>query len=86
MLASMGTITVRGLGADELAALKQAAEQEGISMNRLALRRLSHQRAPAVPAGPSDLSCLAGTWSQEEAESFQEAIGPMDQVDPDLWR
>jgi hypothetical protein len=86
MLASMGTITVRGLGADELAALKQAAEQEGISMNRLALRRLSHQQAPAVPAGPSDLEALAGTWSQEEAESFQEAIGPMDQVDPDLWR
>jgi hypothetical protein len=55
-------------------------------MNRLALRRLSHQRAPAVPAGPSDLACLAGTWSQEEAESFQEAIGSMDQVDPDLWR
>jgi hypothetical protein len=86
MQALMGTITVRGLGADELAALKQAAEQEGISMNRLALRRLSNQRAPAVPACPSALEALAGTWSQEEAESFEEAIGPMEQVDPDLWR
>jgi hypothetical protein len=36
----MATITVRGLGDDDLAALKQAAEREGISMNRLALRRL----------------------------------------------
>ena len=33
----MATITVRGLGGDDLAALKQAAEREGISMNRLAL-------------------------------------------------
>ncbi|MEB3351923.1 MAG: hypothetical protein VKM01_06330 [Cyanobacteriota bacterium] len=35
--ASTGAITVRGLGGDDLAALKQAAEREGISMNRLAL-------------------------------------------------
>ena len=85
MLASMGTITVRGLGAEELAALKLAAEREGISMNRLALRRLVDPQPPAGIAGPSALDELAGTWSQQEADSFQAAIAPLEQLDPDLW-
>jgi hypothetical protein len=51
LLASRATITVRGLGADELAALKRAAEREGISMNRLALRRLVDQ-SPAAAIAP----------------------------------
>jgi hypothetical protein len=81
----MGTITVRGLGADELAVLKQAAEREGISMNRLSLRRLVDQRAAEAIGDPSALDALAGTWSQQEANSFQAAIAPLEQVDPDLW-
>lgn len=84
-LALMATITVRGLGGDDLAALKQAAEREGISMNRLALRRLVDQPPAAAIAGPSMLDALAGTWSQQEAECFQAAIAPLGQVDPDLW-
>lgn len=29
---------------------------------------------------------LAGTWSEEEAREFAQAIAPFEQVDPDLWR
>ena len=83
-LASMATIAMRGLGADDLAALRQAAEREGISMNRLALRRLVDQPPAAAMAGPSVLEALAGIWSQQEAESFQAAIAPLEQADPDL--
>jgi len=81
----MATITVRGLGAEELAALKRAAEREGISMNRLALRRLVDQPPSAVIADSSDLDALAGTWTQQEADGFQAAIAPLQQVDSDLW-
>jgi hypothetical protein len=81
----MATITVRGLGGDDLAALKQAAEREGISMNRLALRRLVDQPQAAAVADSSALDALAGTWSQQEADCFQAAIAPLGQVDPDLW-
>ncbi|MFM9103521.1 MAG: hypothetical protein ACKOPS_20185 [Cyanobium sp.] len=81
----MATITVRGLGADDLAALKQEAEREGISMNRLALRRLVDQPPAAAMAAPSALDSLAGTWSEQEAEGFQEAMAPLGQVDPGLW-
>ena len=81
----MATITVRGLGADDLAALKQEAEHQGISLNRLALRRLQDQPPAAAMAGPSALDDLAGTWSEQEADTFQAAIAPLEQVDPDLW-
>jgi hypothetical protein len=81
----MATITVRGLGVDDLAALKQAAEREGISMNRLALRRLVDQPPGAARVAPSALDSLAGTWSEQEADGFQAAIAPLGQVDPDLW-
>jgi hypothetical protein len=36
-------------------------------------------------AAPSALDALAGTWSQQDAESFQAAIAPLGKVDPDLW-
>ena len=81
---TMTTITVRGLGPDDLAALKQQAECEGISMNRLALRRLVNKPHPESSA-PSELEALAGTWSPEEADRFERAIAPLEQVEPDLW-
>jgi hypothetical protein len=80
----MATLTVRGLGADDLAALKQEAARQGISMNRLALRRLQDQPPAAEMAAPSELNALAGTWSQQEADTFQAAIAPLDQVDAEL--
>jgi len=58
---------------------------QGISMNRLALRRLQDQPPAAAMAGPSALDDLAGTWSEQEADTFQAAIAPLEQVDPDLW-
>lgn len=78
-------ITVRGLGADDLAALKHQAEREGISMNRLALRRLVDKPQPEASGAPSELEALAGTWNQEEAERFEAAIAPLEQVEPGLW-
>ena len=81
----MTTITVRGLGPDDLAALKRQAEREGISMNRLALRRLVDKQQPESSGAPSELEALAGTWSQEEAERFEAAIAPLEQVEPGLW-
>ena len=78
-------IAERGLIPDDLAALKQQAEREGISMNRLALRRLVDKPQPESSGAPSELEALAGTWSQEEADRFEAAIAPLEQVEPDLW-
>jgi hypothetical protein len=81
----MGSISVRGLSEQQLAALKAEASRRGISMNRLALHRLSHPEGAANPDSSEALEALAGTWSQAEADAFTAAIAPLEQVDPDLW-
>jgi len=81
----MGSISVRGMSEKQLAALKEEASRQGISMNRLVLRRLTHGEEVANPAASIELAGLAGTWSEEEAEAFTTAIAPLEQIDPELW-
>jgi Arc/MetJ family transcription regulator len=78
-------IAERGLGPDDLAALKRQAEREGISKNRLVLRRLVDKPQPESSGAPSELEALSGTWSQEEADHFQMAIAPLERVEPEHW-
>lgn len=82
----MPPITVRGLNAEQVSALKQEALRRAISMNRLALQRLTDGNGMQAPelGKDSELLTLAGTWSQEDAESFVSAIAPLQQVDPEL--
>jgi hypothetical protein len=81
----MGSISVRGLSEQQLAALKEEASRRGISMNRLALHRLTQQAEVQNPAGTTTIEALAATWTQEEADHFTAAIAPLEQVDPELW-
>jgi hypothetical protein len=81
----MGSINVRSLSEQQLAALKAEASRRGISMNRLALHRLAHREGAANPDGTAALDALAGTWSQAEADACTAAIAPLEQVDPELW-
>ncbi len=80
----MGSISVRGLSDQQLAALKEEASRQGISMNRLVLQLLCKGNGAEDPE-PGELDGLAGTWSEGEADAFMAAIAPMEQVDPDLW-
>lgn len=83
--ASMSSISVRGLSEHQLAALKAEASRRGISMNRLALHRLTLPEGAAIPDSTEALEALAGTWSQAEADAFTAAIAPLEQVDPEVW-
>lgn len=38
------------------------------------------------PRMKRDLSALAGTWSQEEADEFDRQIRRSEQIDAELWR
>ncbi len=80
----MVAISVRGLEAAELQDLKTEAQRQGISLNRLALQRLTGAGS-ATDGAHDDLDALAGTWTQDHADQFAAAIAPLEQVDPDLW-
>lgn len=80
----MTAISVRGLEDNQLQALKEQAQRQGISLNRLVLERLGG--APRASGQPfSDLDALAGTWTEQEVQEFNQAIAAMEQVDPELW-
>ena len=80
----MAAISVRGLDDSQLQDLKQQAQRQGISLNRLALERLT-----GSTHDPSerhhDLDALAGTWTDQDGEAFNAAIAPLEQIDADLW-
>lgn len=85
----MTTLSIRGLDAQALAALKKRAALEDASVNALVLR-LIDQGLGLQPAKPAlkrhdDLDALAGTWSAAEAAEFEAATGPLQRVDPGLW-
>jgi hypothetical protein len=61
------------------------ARRQGISINRLALNRLTNQQDVPNAAYKEALASLAATWTQEEADAFTAAIAPLEQVDPELW-
>jgi ABC-type uncharacterized transport system substrate-binding protein len=75
---------VRGLEAQQLQDLKNEAQRQGISLNKLALQRLTGS-SDNTAAAHDDLDALAGTWSQNETDAFNAAIALLEQVDPEMW-
>ena len=85
----MKVITLRGIDDDLSLALKKAAKREGISVNKkilillqeaLGLKKKNRQLVH------HDLDHLAGTWSPEDANDFNENTKSFNQIDQDLWQ
>jgi hypothetical protein len=70
--------------------LAEEAERQGTSIERVAgqlLRRaLEWERRQAELPTYHDLDDLAGTWNEEEAAAFLQAIADFEHVDSELWR
>ena len=69
--------------------------QEGISLNKAALRLLRNgaglaaatMRKANARREPDGVDRLAGSWTKEEAEEFDKVIEEMFEViDEDMWR
>ena len=65
---------------------ENGARASGESLNRTLIRLLRE----AVGLNPTrkkrDLSALAGTWSQEEADEFDREVRQFGEIDDELWR
>jgi hypothetical protein len=76
----MTTLTLRGLDKTVLASLKRQAALEKISVNARLVRIIEHslgsRRASPLRRRFDDLDELAGTWSQEDARAFWNAVTP----------
>lgn len=81
----MKTITVRNVP-DELAkALQRERARRGESLNQTVIDLLG-QRLGVGVARSNGLARLAGTWTDEELERFEEAVAPFERVDKELWK
>ena len=88
----MKQLTVRGFD-DELSdCIRREAEQEGISLNRAALRLLRRGAGLSEVPGKRpkighSLDQFAGIWTKEEAEEFDRIIEEMTEViDEEKWQ
>ena len=77
--------TIRNVPASLDAALRRRAQEQGKSLNEIAIEALA--RGAGVSGErirKRDLSDIVGTWQNDPA--FDEAIAAQDTVDEDLWR
>ena len=77
--------TIRGIPEDLERALRERARRSGESLNRTMVRLL-REAVGLSPPRKRDLSALAGTWSQEEADVFDRQFRCSEQIDAELWR
>lgn len=83
----MKTMTIRNVPAELSAALEAEKRRRGLSLNRTVLSLM--QEALGVPAGrrrSNGLRRLAGSWSEDDFRSFEQAVAPLSEVDEDLWK
>ena len=86
----MGNLSIRGLDAKALAALKRRAVEEDSSVNAVVLRLVEQALGlrPSKPerASHDDLDALAGCWQKQDGADFDAATSGFSKIDADLWK
>lgn len=86
----MNQLTIRGFGARLERKIRQLARAEGISVNKAVLRLLRKGAGLGDDGSEREvvgdaLDHLIGTWTQEEAEEFDQATAELSTLDPSIW-
>lgn len=85
----MKTITVRGIDSVLSEKMKQAAKQEGKSVNHLVIdtirQYLGMIKEKKFTAVYHDLDHIFGRWSQGEFDKIQGKIDTERKIDKELW-
>jgi len=87
----MEQLTVRGFEPEVERRLRALAESEGISLSQAAMRLIRRGAGleplpPGAEAVGNALDEFIGSWTEGEAREFEEALAPLEQIDPELWR
>jgi len=84
------SITIDDMDGKILERLRAEAERRGVDIGTVVRELLNEALGPVTKetstAPHHDLDALAGTWSDEEADSFLSTIADFDRVDEDLWK
>lgn len=85
----MKAITLRGLPPELGKLIVKRAAESGQSLNRVVIDLLeqgSGLRRKPRPVLHHDLDRLAGSWSAEEADAFEQDLTRQRRVDAELWK
>jgi hypothetical protein len=85
----MTAITLRNIPPEVARAIQRKASEEKTSLNRAVIRLLEEalemRHGKARRPVHHDLDELSGSWNDEEAESFDEALKTQRSIDSELW-
>ncbi len=85
----MKAITLRNLPPELARTVQLRAKQKKTSVNKAVIQLLEEsagRRAkPRAPVRYHDLDHLAGTWSKEDAATFETLITEQRPIDSELW-
>ena len=86
----MKAITLRNLPPDVARTVQQRAKQKKTSVNKAVIELLEESAGGKAkknaPVRYHDLDHLVGTWTQEEAATFDKLIAEQRTIDPELWK
>lgn len=83
----MSQLTIRNLPPEIEQAIRRRARERHISINQSITELLSEAMGiPKSAEKQRDLSDLAGTWSDEEAQEFEEALRRQRGIDEEIWQ
>lgn len=85
-------LTLRGVDSYLDQRLKAEADQRGLSVNRYILTILREETGlgndtrHAASTRFHDLDHLAGTWTRQDFEEFEQQLAAQRSIEADLWR
>jgi hypothetical protein len=85
----MKRLTLRGIDEELEEELQKRAEHWSCSLNSTILRLLrdaTGQSERKFARRYGDLDDLAGTWTEEQKEEFDELLEPLSHIDKELWQ
>ena len=83
----MSYLTIRGIPEDVARALRKEKERRGRSINQTVIELLKQAlNLEWKSKGGNGLEKLAGTWNQEEFDSFESTTAVFEQTDEEHWR
>jgi hypothetical protein len=83
-------VTLRKVPPEVSKVVQRRARERGTSINKAVISLLEEavgiRRKAHGPTLYHDLDALAGSWTKEEAATFEEVLRKQRRVDPELWQ
>lgn len=86
MLHYMKALTIRNVDPRLASALEREVKRRGTSLNQTVLDLLRATLGVGDEPCRNGLEKLAGSWSEQQYETFSEATEPFGEIDDELWR